>query len=218
MRMVLLGPPGAGKGTHARLLKKRFQVPHIATGDLLRARVKDGSEMGKRAKQVMNEGRLVPDEIVIQMIRDRLHEADAKKGFILDGFPRTVEQAKALDTLLSDLSLRLSVVIDFNSSEEMIVSRLSGRRTCGVCGAVFHVKNITPKREGVCDFCGGALTRRKDDDPETVRERLKVYHRETEPLIDYYRKQGTLHTVSGDLDIEPLQKEFDLLFTSLALH
>ncbi len=217
MRIVLVGPPGAGKGTHAKILKERFKVPHIATGDLLRLKTQDGSEIGKRAKAVMDKGQLVPDEMVIEMIRERLKEPDAKKGFILDGFPRTVEQAKALDKMLAELAIKLDTVLDFEVSEKIVLNRLSGRRICPKCNAGYHVHNIPPKQEGICDACGAKLVQRKDDEPATVLERLKVYKERTAPLIDYYEKKGIRSAIDGDLEVEPLQKELGKIFKSLGL-
>lgn len=217
MRIVLVGSPGAGKGTHAKMLSKRYHVPHIATGDLLRLRTQDGSELGKRAKTVMDKGQLVPDQMVIDMIRERLNEPDAKKGFILDGFPRTVEQAKALDQMLKELSLTLDRVIDFEISEDVVIKRLSGRRICPKCTANYHVHNIPPKREGICDACGAELIQRKDDAPATVLERRKVYQSQTAPLLDYYGKKGILSAIDGDMEVDPLQKRFEKLFQTLGL-
>ena len=217
MNIILMGSPGAGKGTHAKILSKRFSIVHIATGDLLRARVQDGSELGKRAKQVMEQGQLVPDDIVIEMIRERLRESDAKNGFILDGFPRTTAQAEALEKMLKELKLKLDIVLDFDVSEEVVIKRLSGRRVCPKCNANYHVPNIPPKLDGICDVCGSTLIQRKDDDSKTVLERLKVYRKQTAPLIDYYEKRGFRKAVNGDLEVEPLQEELGRLFQSLAL-
>lgn len=216
MRIVLMGPPGAGKGTHAKVISKQFGAAHIATGDLLRIKVEDGSEIGKRAKAIMDRGDLVPDDVVIEMIKERLQEPDAKKGFVLDGFPRTVEQAKALDALLKSLKLKLDVAINMTVSEKVVIMRLSGRRVCLKCGASFHIKNIVPKREGICDTCGSELVQRKDDTPKTILERMRVYENKTRPLIDYYMKTGLLQTVDGDLEIGPLQEVFQRLYEKLA--
>ena len=215
MRIVLMGPPGAGKGTHAKIISKQFEVAHIATGDLLRIKVQDGSEIGKRAKAIMDRGDLVPDEVVIEMIKERLQEPDAKKGFVLDGFPRTVEQAKALDALLKSLKLKLDAAINMTVSEKVVIARLSGRRVCLKCGASFHMRNIMPKREGICDVCGSELVQRKDDAPETVLERMRVYEDRTRPLIDYYKKEGLLQIINGDLEIEPFQKVLQKLYEKL---
>ncbi len=215
MRIVMMGPPGAGKGTHAKIISKQFASAHIATGDLLRLKVQDGSEIGKRAKAVMDKGELVPDEMVIQMIKERLQEPDAKKGFVLDGFPRTVAQAQALDALLKSLKLKLDGVLNLTVSEAVVLRRLSGRRVCLKCGASFHVTNIIPKREGICDVCNSELIQRKDDKPETILERMRVYHDKTQPLIDYYKASGAMHTVDGDLEVEPLQKVLQKLYEKL---
>jgi len=215
MRIVMIGPPGAGKGTHAKIISKQFSAAHIATGDLLRIKVQDGSEIGKRAKAVMDKGELVPDTMVIEMIKERFHESDAQKGFVLDGFPRTVEQAEALDALLKSLRLKLDGVINMTVSEAVVIRRLSGRRVCLKCGASYHIKNIPSKREGICDACGSELIQRKDDTPETILERMRVYESRTRPLIDYYTKTGLLQTVDGDLEVEPLQKVLQKLYEKL---
>ncbi len=217
MNIVLLGSPGAGKGTHAKILRERFKGVHIATGDLLRLRVQDGSALGKRAKEIMERGQLVPDDVVIEMIRERLNEPDARGGFILDGFPRTVAQAEALDKMLKELSLKLDAVLDFEVSKDVVLNRLSGRRICPKCNANYHVRSIPPKRDGICDVCGTSLIQRKDDNSKTVLERLEVYKRQTAPLIDYYDRKGLRNAVDGNLDVEPLQKKIGHLFQSLAL-
>lgn len=206
-RIVLLGPPGAGKGTHAKILSERYEIPHISTGDLLRSQIHGGTALGKRAKSFIDSGKLVPDEVVVEMVRGRLENPDVAKGFILDGFPRTVEQAKTLNEMLEERKMPLNLVLEFNTSERVIIDRLSGRRTCANCNANYHVRNIPPKREGICDVCGGSLTQRKDDQPETIRKRLKVYQDQTAPLIEFYKKQKLLRAVNGDLEIEPLQEE-----------
>jgi len=206
-----MGPPGAGKGTHAKIMSERYGVVHLATGDLLRANVKAGNELGRQAKAIMEKGELVPDVLVIQMIRERLAEKDAKAGFILDGFPRTVAQAEALKKMLQDLQLKLDAVLDFKVSEKVVLDRLSGRRVCPECNANYHIRNIPPQKEGICDQCGTRLIQRKDDKPETVLERLKVYEAKTAPLIDFYKKSGLLRTLNGDLDVEPLQAELGQL-------
>lgn len=207
LRTILLGPPGAGKGTHAKILSELHQVPHISTGDLLRSQIQEGSPLGKRAKTFIDKGQLVPDELVVEMVRARLESSDARNGFILDGFPRTVEQAKALDEMLTGRQIGINLVLEFNTSERVIVERLSGRRTCTKCGANYHIRNIPPAHDGICDACGHALAQRKDDKPETIRKRLNVYRDETTPLIQFYEKRGLLRVVNGDLEIEPLQEE-----------
>jgi adenylate kinase len=206
-RIVLLGPPGGGKGTHAKILSERHRIPHISTGDLLRSQIRAGTPLGARAKSFIDNGKLVPDSLVIEMMRDRLKHPDAQSGFILDGFPRTVEQAEALDEMLAKDENPISLVLEFDTSEGVIVDRLSGRRTCPKCGANYHIRNIPPEREGICSVCGGSLVQRLDDDPATVRKRLKVYEEQTLPLTDFYKSKGLLRAVNGDLDVEPLQEE-----------
>lgn len=207
LRIVLLGPPGAGKGTHAKILSERYKISHISTGDILRSHIQNESPLGKKAKTFIDNGRLVPDELVIEMMEHRLENPDVKNGFILDGFPRTAEQAKALDVILEKLKMPLSFVLEFDTSEEVIIFRLSGRRACPNCGMNYHLQNITPKVEGICDKCQTPLIQRKDDKPETIKERLRVYHEQTEPLIQFYKDQKLIRVVNGNLEIGPLQNE-----------
>ena len=207
LRIVLLGPPGAGKGTHAKILSERHNIPHISTGDILRAQIQVQTPLGKKAKSFIDNGKLVPDDLVIEMVSHRLDQPDVKNGFILDGFPRTAEQARALGEMLAARKLPLSSVLEFDTSEDVIVSRISGRRACPSCGTNYHVENIRPKQDGICDKCGTKLIQRKDDKPETIRERLKVYHDQTAPLIQFYKDQKLLQVVNGNLEIGPLQKE-----------
>jgi len=208
MRLIFLGPPGAGKGTHAKILSERYQIPHISTGDILRAKIKDGSEIGNKAKEFMEAGSLVPDEVVIEMVKQRLQEPDSKKGFLLDGFPRTLKQAEAFDVALSQLEVNLDAVLNFDASEAIILMRLSGRRVCSGCGATYHVRNLPPKVEGKCDACeNGSLIQRKDDNEETIKNRLNVYEQDTAPLVDYYKKKNVLHQVDADLDVKELDEE-----------
>lgn len=214
-RIVLLGPPGAGKGTHAKILSERYEIPHISTGDLLRSQIQEGTALGKRAKSFIDSGKLVPDDLVVDMVRERLQEPDANKGFILDGFPRTVEQAKALDETLLKHKTPLNLVLEFDTSEKVIIDRLSGRRTCSNCNANYHIRNIPPKREGICNVCGKPLVQRKDDEPETIKKRLKVYEDQTAPLIEFYKKRNLLRAVNGNLEVEPLQEELTQSFQSL---
>ena len=194
MKLILLGAPGAGKGTQAEILCPKLSIPAISTGDIIRAALKNGTEMGLKAKSYMDSGKLVPDDVVIGIIKERLAQKDCQNGFILDGFPRTIAQAEALD----NMGIVIDKVIDIIASDEVIMRRMSGRRVCKNCGAIYHTVNKKPKKEGICDKCGSELVQRKDDQPETVRERLKVYHTQTEPLKDYYAKTGKLCTVTGD--------------------
>jgi adenylate kinase len=192
MRLVLVGPPGAGKGTQAEFIAENFDIPKISTGDIFRANVSGGTDLGKLAKKYMDAGDLVPDEVTIAMVRDRLAQADAKAGFLLDGFPRTIAQANELDAILSELGNALDVVLDLEVDNDEVVRRLSGRRLCKKCGHVWHVEFDPPKVEGVCDKCGGELYHRDDDYPETVRHRLDVYIQQTRPLIEYYSARDQL--------------------------
>ena len=217
MRLVLLGPPGAGKGTQAQVLSKDLNVPHVSTGDMLRQALKEASPLGLKAKGHMEKGALVPDELVIALVKERLLKSDAKKGFILDGFPRTPEQAKSLDRTLSDLKMPLDLVLYFKTSLSVVIKRLSGRRVCGQCGKNFHLTNFKPKVGGICDVCGGKLVQRPDDKEETIEKRLKVYESETSPLIDYYKKKGLLSEASGDLDVNELNIELLDLFRKKSL-
>ncbi|MEU6946681.1 adenylate kinase [Streptomyces sp. NPDC046332] len=198
MRIVLVGPPGAGKGTQAAFLAKNLDIPHISTGDLFRANISQGTELGVKAKAYMDAGDLVPDEVTIGMAKDRMEQADAANGFLLDGFPRNVAQAEALDVVLKAEDMQLDAVLDLEVPEDEVVKRIAGRRICRNDSAhVFHVTYTPPKSEGVCDVCGGELYQRDDDSEETVRRRLEVYHTQTEPIIDYYRAQNLVVTISA---------------------
>jgi adenylate kinase len=198
MRIVLVGPPGAGKGTQAALLAQTLSIPHVSTGDLFRANISQGTELGRLAKSIMDTGKLVPDEVTIAMVKDRLQQADAENGFLLDGFPRNTAQAVALDEILKEFGIALDGVLDLEVPEDEVVRRIAGRRLCRNDSAhIFHVLYNQPKVEGVCDICGGELYQRSDDSEETVRTRLEVYHTETEPIIEYYRKQGLVTTISA---------------------
>jgi len=214
MKLVFLGPPGAGKGTYAKILAEREQIPHISTGDILRAEMKTGTPLGREAKSFIESGKLVPDALILKMVRGRLAQDDCEKGFILDGFPRTVAQAEAFQTMAKEVGRELDVVFYFKTSEEKVLYRLSGRRTCGQCGAIYHVHNRAPKQAGVCDNCGSKLVIRKDDEPETVKNRLLVYENETAPLIQYYEANGLLREISGDLEVEPLDQEVEKLLAA----
>ncbi|CAB1255959.1 adenylate kinase [Ruminococcaceae bacterium BL-6] len=197
MNLILLGAPGAGKGTQTENICERLSIPAISTGNIIREALKSGTEMGKQAKSYVDSGKLVPDEVVIGIIQERLAHGDCRNGFVLDGFPRTIPQAEALDRM----GIRIDKVVDLEVDDDVIVSRMSGRRVCESCGATYHLKYKLPAKEGVCDKCGGTLVQRRDDLPDTVKERLKVYHEQTEPLKSYYAKQGKLFIVEGEEDV-----------------
>ena len=207
MKLVLLGPPGAGKGTQAKMLTERFEIPQISTGDILRGAVKDGTPMGLKAKSFMDAGALVPDEVVVGIVRERLQKKDCARGFILDGFPRTVAQADALKETLQSLGKDLDAVVSLEVNTEALVERLTGRRTCRACGRGFHVKFDPPKIEGKCDACGGELFQRDDDREETIRKRLEVYREQTSPLVSYYRGKNLLVAVDGMQGIGAVQEQ-----------
>ncbi|MBI3009142.1 MAG: adenylate kinase [Candidatus Omnitrophica bacterium] len=213
MRLILLGPPGAGKGTQSKVLSEKFHIPHISTGDMLREAIKGNSPVGLAAQEYMNRGELVPDDVVIELIRDRLSKKNSEDGFILDGFPRTKKQAEMLDSVLHTMKRGIDMVVYFNTSTDVIIRRLSGRRICRSCGTNYHVKNIPPKVQGICDACSGTLYQREDDKEGTIKNRLEVYERQTSPLIDYYEEKGKLRTISGDLELEEAYKSFLKLFT-----
>ena len=198
MKIIMLGAPGAGKGTQAKKIAAKYSIPHISTGDIFRANIKNGTELGLKAKSYMDAGGLVPDEITIGMLLDRIHQADCENGYVLDGFPRTIPQAEALD----NMGVEIQHVINIDISDEKIINRMSGRRACLNCGATYHIVYNAPKTENVCDTCGQELVLRDDDKPETVKKRLDVYHDQTQPLIDYYKNEGVLAEVDGTLDME----------------
>jgi adenylate kinase len=202
MYLVLLGPPGAGKGTQAKRLAEKLSLPHISTGDILRQQVKDGTDLGRQAKEIMEKGLLVPDELVAQMLDDRFNNPDIKKGFILDGYPRTLPQACSLDEILKAKGLAVDLVVYLDSSDEVIIKRLTGRQVCSKCGANFHVTNMPPKVKGVCDSCQGSLYQRSDDNETTVRKRLEVYKQQVASLIAYYKKVSKLQSLNADLGAE----------------
>lgn len=202
LRAVLLGPPGAGKGTQAVRLVEKYEIPHISTGDIFRKNIKEGTELGKKAQEYMNAGALVPDELVVDLVKDRLQQDDCKNGFLLDGFPRTIFQAEKLDEFLSESNLKMDIVINLKVEKEALIKRLTGRRVCKDCGASYHIVNIPPKKEGVCDICGGELIQRKDDNIETVENRINVYEEQTAPLIGYYKEAGSLVDFDGDASLD----------------
>jgi len=207
MNIVFLGPPGAGKGTQAKILVERYGIPQISTGDMLREHRAKGTELGKKAQEYMDKGQLVPDEIILGMVKERLSQPDCEKGFILDGFPRTVAQAEALDQLLAEMGKKLDFALALVVPDELLVERLTGRRTCKNCGMMYHIKYKPPKVEGKCDVRGGELYQRPDDNEETVRNRLKVYHESTAPLIEYYKNKGLLREIDGSKSIEEITQQ-----------
>ena len=202
MKIIMLGAPGAGKGTQAKKIAAKYGIPHISTGDIFRANIKNGTELGKKAKTYMDQGLLVPDELVVDLVVDRVNQDDCKNGYVLDGFPRTIPQAEALTEALEKMGEKVDFAIDVNVPDENIVKRMGGRRACVTCGATYHMVYAPTKKEGICDTCGGELNLRDDDKPETVQKRLNVYHDQTQPLIDYYTSQGILRTVDGTVDID----------------
>jgi adenylate kinase len=202
MRAVLLGPPGAGKGTQAVKLVEKYGVPQISTGDIFRKNIKEGTELGKKAQEYMNAGELVPDELVVDLVKDRLMQEDCANGYLLDGFPRTIYQAEELDKFLAEQGQKLDAVINFEVGHDELITRLTGRRVCKKCGASYHIVNIPPKKEGVCDKCGGELEQRKDDTVETAENRISVYRESTAPLIGYYEKTGALKNFNAERDHE----------------
>ena len=202
MKIIMLGAPGAGKGTQAKQIAAKYEIPHISTGDIFRENIKKGTELGKKAQEYMNRGELVPDDLVIEIATTRLLEDDCKNGFLLDGFPRTVYQAEKLDEFLQSHDSKIDNVIDIAVGKDELIERLTGRRVCKSCGASFHVVNIPPKQEGICDYCGGELIQRADDNLETVTNRIDVYEDQTMPLIDYYEKAGTLTHIDGSTGLD----------------
>lgn len=206
MKIIMLGAPGAGKGTQAKKIAEKYAVPHISTGDIFRANIKEGTELGLKAKEYMDQGLLVPDEVTIGMLLDRIHQADCENGYVLDGFPRTIPQAESLTKALAERGESIDYAIDVDVPDENIVNRMGGRRACLKCGATYHVEYAAPKTEGICDTCGAELVLRDDDKPETVQKRLTVYHDQTQPLIDYYKGKGVLHSVDGTQAMEDVFK------------
>ena len=201
MKIIMLGAPGAGKGTQAKMIAKKYDIPHISTGDIFRANIKEGTDLGKEAKGYMDKGQLVPDELTVRILLDRVAKEDCKNGYVLDGFPRTIPQAEVLDKEVSKMGDKIDFAIDVDVPDENIIRRMGGRRACLKCGATYHVEHIPPKKEGICDACGAELVLRDDDKPETVKKRLDVYHEQTQPLIEYYGAKGILKTVDGTRDM-----------------
>ena len=206
MKIVMLGAPGAGKGTQADKIAEKYNIPHISTGDIFRSNIKAGTELGKKAKSFIDQGLLVPDEVTIGMLLDRINEADCENGYILDGFPRTIPQAESLTAALEENGEAIDFALDVEVPDANIVNRMAGRRACLKCGATYHTEFAAPKKEGICDKCGSELVLRDDDKPETVQKRLEVYHEQTHPLIDYYKKKGVLHAIDGTLSMETVFK------------
>lgn len=201
MKIVMLGAPGAGKGTQAEMLAKKYDIPHVSTGDIFRMNIKNGTELGMEAKKYMDQGLLVPDELTVRILLDRVAKDDCKKGYVLDGFPRNIPQANVLEEALTRLGDKIDYAINVDVPDENIIRRMSGRRACLSCGATYHIEHVPPKQEGVCDKCGQELVLRDDDKPETVTSRLQVYKDQTQPLIDFYAEKGILHNVDGTKDM-----------------
>lgn len=215
MNLVLMGLPGAGKGTQAERIVEKYNIPHISTGDMFRAAIKEGTELGMKAKSFMDQGALVPDEVTIGIVKERLGKDDCKQGFLLDGFPRTVPQAEALEVLLTELDRQIHYVINIDVDTSKLMERLTGRRICKSCGATYHMVFNPPAEEGVCDKCGGELYQRSDDNAETVGNRLEVNIKQTQPLLDFYSEKGYLENINGDQDIEDVFKDLDRLLGGL---
>ena len=202
MKIIMLGAPGAGKGTQAKMIAEKYSILHISTGDIFRYNIKNGTELGKEAKKYMDQGLLVPDELTVKILLDRVAQDDCKNGYVLDGFPRTIPQAEVLEEALTKLGDRIDYAINVEVPDENIVKRMGGRRACVNCGATYHIEHVPPKKEGICDNCGSELILRDDDKPETVKNRLSVYHKQTQPLIDFYNGKGVLRTVDGTVDMK----------------
>lgn len=201
MKIIMLGAPGAGKGTQAKMIADKYGIPHVSTGDIFRANLKEGTELGLKAKEYMDKGELVPDELTVSILLDRVAKDDCKNGYVLDGFPRTIPQAEVLEKELDKLGDKIDLAIDVEVPDENIIKRMGGRRACVKCGATYHIEHVPPKKEGICDTCGSELILRDDDKPETVSNRLSVYHAQTQPLIDFYNERGVLKEVDGTKDM-----------------
>ena len=213
MKIIMLGAPGAGKGTQAKMIAEKYGIPHISTGDIFRSNIKDGTELGMEAKKYMDQGLLVPDELTVKILLERVARADCMNGYVLDGFPRTIPQAEVLDQALEKIGDQIDFAVNVSVPDENIVKRMSGRRACVGCGATYHIEHIPPKKEGICDTCGMELILREDDKPETVQNRLNVYHSQTQPLIEFYQKKGILQTVDGTVDMKAV---FDAIVAILS--
>ena len=211
MKVIMLGAPGAGKGTQAVRVASAYQIPHISTGDILRANIKGGTELGKKAKEYMDAGKLVPDELVCDLVVDRIKKEDCKNGYVLDGFPRTIPQAEALDKAVEAIGEKVDFAVNIDVPDEAIITRMSGRRACLTCGATYHIEYNPPKKADICDTCGSALVLREDDKPETVKTRLNVYHEQTQPLIDYYTGKNILVTVDGTQNMDKVFSDIKAL-------
>ncbi len=202
MKIIMLGAPGAGKGTQAKMIAEKYNIPHISTGDIFRANIKAGTELGVEAKKYIDQGLLVPDELTVKILLDRVAQDDCANGYVLDGFPRTIPQAEVLDNALTELGDKIDYAINVDVPDENIINRMGGRRACLACGATYHIAYVPPKKEGICDKCGQELILRDDDKPETVKNRLEVYHKQTQPLIDFYSNKGVLKSVDGTVDMK----------------
>lgn len=202
MKIIMLGAPGAGKGTQAKMIAEKYGVPHVSTGDIFRVNIKNGTQLGMEAKKYMDQGLLVPDELTVKILLDRVAKEDCKNGYVLDGFPRTIPQAEVLDKALTEINDKIDYAINVDVPDENIIRRMGGRRACLSCGATYHIEHIPPKQEGICDVCGKELVLRDDDKPETVKNRLDVYHKQTQPLIDFYEAKGILRSVDGTVDMK----------------
>ena len=207
MKIIMLGAPGAGKGTQAKKIAEKYGIPHVSTGDIFRANLKAGTSLGWEAKKYMDAGQLVPDELTVRILLDRVAKEDCQNGYVLDGFPRTIPQAEELEKALDALGEKIDYAIDVNVPDGVIIKRMSGRRACPQCGATYHIENVPPKVAGVCDACGAELILRDDDKPETVESRLKVYHEQTEPLLDFYKNKGVLKSIDGTIGLENVFNE-----------
>lgn len=212
MKIIMLGAPGAGKGTQAKMIAERYSIPHVSTGDIFRENIKNGTALGAEAQTYMNKGLLVPDELTVKILLDRVKKEDCRNGYVLDGFPRNIPQAEVLDKALGEIGEKVDYAINVNVPDENIVRRMSGRRACVACGATYHTEHVPPKTEGICDICGKELMLREDDKPETVASRLQVYHEQTQPLMEYYKDKGVLKEVDGTQDMQDVFEDITRIF------